>query len=62
LKTEYRCRVVSQQFEADSWGDFRLGGILYSARAPLAEADALLVLYDPSEELLRFKGPKLWFK
>jgi hypothetical protein len=28
---------------------------------PLGEADALLVLYDPSDELLRFDGPKLWF-
>ena len=28
---------------------------------PLAKADALLVLYDPSDELLRFDGPKLWF-
>jgi hypothetical protein len=28
---------------------------------PLEEADALLVLYDPSDELLRFTGPKLWF-
>jgi hypothetical protein len=61
LKTEYRCRVVSQQFNADSWNDFRLGSILYSPRVPLEEADALLVLYDPSDELLRFTGPKLWF-
>src|SRR6266545_2809427 len=61
LKTEYRCRVVSQQFKADSWDDFRLGAILYSPRVPLEEANALLVLYDPSDELLRFTGPKLWF-
>jgi hypothetical protein len=58
---EYRCRVVSQQFKADSWNDFRLGSIVYSPRVPLEEADALLVLYDPSDELLRFTGPKLWF-
>lgn len=61
LKTEYRCRVVSQQFKADSWDDFRIGSILYSPRVPLEEADALLVLYDPSAELLAFTGPKLWF-
>jgi hypothetical protein len=60
-ETEYSCRVVSQQFGADSWDDFRLVGILYSPRVPLAKADALLVLYDPSDELLRFDGPKLWF-
>ena len=60
-EAEYRCRVVSQQFKADSWNDFRLGAILYSPRVALEEADALLVLYDPSEELLRFTGPKLWF-
>src|SRR5439155_1344118 len=52
---------VSQQFKADSWTDFRLGAILYSPRVALEEADALLVLYDPSDELLRFTGPKLWF-
>jgi Glycosyltransferase family 10 (fucosyltransferase) C-term len=28
---------------------------------PVEEADALLVLNDPSDELLRFTGPKLWF-
>jgi hypothetical protein len=61
LKAEYRCRVVSQQFKADSWDDFRIGAILYSPRVALEEADALLVLYDPSDELLRFTGPKLWF-
>ena len=63
LNTEavYSCRVVSQQFNADSWNDFRLGAVLYSPRVPLQEADALLVLYDPSDELLRFTGPKLWF-
>ena len=59
---EYRCRVVSQQFKADSWDDFRLGAILYSPRVPLEEADALLVLYNPSDELLRFTGPKLWLR
>jgi hypothetical protein len=61
LKAEYKCRVVSQQFEAYSWDDFRLGSILYSPRVPLQEADVLLVLYDASDELLRFTGPKLWF-
>ena len=58
---EYRCRVVSKQFDADSWDDFRIGAILYSPRVLLEEADALLVLYDPSDELLRFTGPKVWF-
>src|SRR4051812_46590122 len=59
--TQHRCRVVSQQFKVDSWDDFHIGSILYSPRVPLKEADALLVLYDPSDELLRFNGPKLWF-
>ena len=61
LKTMFNCRVVSQQFKADAWNDFQLGDILYSPRLPLDRSDALLVLYDPSEDLLRFKGPKLWF-
>jgi len=60
-KTQYNCRIVSQQFRADSWDDFCLDCIFYSPRVPLAKADALLVLYDPSDELLRFNGPKLWF-
>ena len=60
-ETEYSCRIVSQQFGVDSWDDFRVGDILYSPRVPLAKADALLVLYDPSDELLGFDGPKLWF-
>ena len=60
-ETEYSCRIVSQQFGVDSWDDFRVGDILYSPRVPLAKADALLVLYDPSDELLTFSGPKLWF-
>lgn len=59
--TQYRCRVVSQQFQADSWNDFQIGSILYSPRVALEEADALLVLHDPSDELLKFAGPKLWF-
>jgi len=59
--TQYRCRIVSQQFKGDSWNDFRIGPILYSPQVTLEEADALLVLHDPSEELLKFGGPKLWF-
>jgi hypothetical protein len=59
--TQYRCRIVAQQFKGDSWNDFRIGAILYSPRVPLEEADALLVLQDPSDELLKFSGPKLWF-
>ena len=50
LKIEYKCRVVSQQFKADSWNDVRLASVLYSPRVPFEEADALLVLYDPSDE------------
>jgi len=61
LSTPFKCRVVSQQFKADTWDDFQLDAILYSPRILLETADALLVLYDPSEELLAFRGPKLWF-
>jgi hypothetical protein len=61
LNTISKCRVVSQQFKADTWHDFQLDDVLYSPRVPLDEADALLALYDPSEELLAFHGPKLWF-
>lgn len=57
----FRCRVVSRQFKADTWDDFQLDDILYSPRVPLETADALLALYDPTEELLAFNGPKLWF-
>jgi hypothetical protein len=61
VNTIFKCRVVSQQFKADAWDDFQIDDILYSPRVPLESADALLALYDPSEELLTFNGPKLWF-
>jgi len=57
---EYKCRIVSVQYRTSEWGDFTIDNILYSPRLPLEEADGLIVLYDPSEELLRFKGPKIW--
>ncbi len=61
MNTLFKCRVVSQQFKADTWDDFQLDDIVYSPRVPLDKADALLALYDPIEELLVFDGPKLWF-
>lgn len=57
----YKCRVVSEQFRAHEWGEFTMDNIFYSAKLPLKEADALVVLYDPCEDLLAFQGPKLWF-
>jgi hypothetical protein len=57
----FRCRIVSKQFRAFEWNDFTIDNVFYSPRQPLENADALIVLYDPSEELLKFKGPKLWF-
>lgn len=39
-----KCRIVSQQFGADSWEDFEIDGIEYSGRTPLSEADALVAL------------------
>jgi hypothetical protein len=61
MELNYKCRIVSQQFQASEWGDFTIDNVFYSPRLPLQDADALVVLYDPSEELLNFKGPKLWF-
>jgi Glycosyltransferase family 10 (fucosyltransferase) C-term len=58
---KFKCRIVSQQFHAVGWDDFTIDDVFYSPRLALKEADALIVLYDPSEELLEFKGPKLWF-
>jgi hypothetical protein len=55
------CRVVSHQFQAETWDDFEMDGICYSGRTPLAAANALVALYDPTEELLTFRGPKVWF-
>ncbi len=60
-KVKFKCRVVSQQFHANEWRDFEIEDVYYSSRLPLADADALIVLYDPCEELLSFHGPKLWF-
>ena len=61
--------IVSQQkgfkvrIASRSWhpGTFTRDGILYSEAVPLEEADGLIGLYDPMEELLTFKGPKLWY-
>jgi len=61
LNKIFKCRVVSQQLRADTWDQFQLDDILYSPRVPLERTDALLALYDPSEELLAFHGPKLWY-
>jgi hypothetical protein len=58
---KYHCKIVSQQFRVSEWPDFPIDDVLYSPRLPLEKADALIVMYDPSEELLSFKGPKLWF-
>lgn len=57
----FKCRIVSEQFRVSDWGEFRSGDVLYSSRISLSEADGLVVLYDPSDELLRFRGPKVWF-
>ena len=35
--------------------------LLYSDAITLQEAHALLALYDPTEVLLRFRGPKVWY-
>jgi Glycosyltransferase family 10 (fucosyltransferase) C-term len=40
---------------------FSHDGLLYSDGITQKAADALLALYDPTEELLHFKGPKLWY-
>jgi Glycosyltransferase family 10 (fucosyltransferase) C-term len=58
---KFKCRIVSQQFRAMEWDDFSIDNISYSPRLPLGNADALIVLYDPSEEMLSFQGPKLWY-
>jgi hypothetical protein len=50
--TRFNCRVVSQQFRADLWDDYVIDDVKYSSRIALSQADALLVLYDPSEEML----------
>ncbi len=57
----FQCRIVSDQFQAYNWSDFTIDNVQYSGKLPLDQADALLALYDPSEELLTFRGPKLWY-
>lgn len=56
----YQIRVVPS-----SWWprgrSFLHDGCLYSDGIGLQKADALLALYDPTEELLKFDGPKLWY-
>jgi hypothetical protein len=57
----YKVRIVSEQFRAAEWDDFSIDNIFYSPRIPLDDANGLVALYDPTEELLKFSGPKLWF-
>lgn len=54
-------RIVSQQYRTSEWNDFQIDDVLYSPRVNLKEADGLVALYDPTEELLEFSGPKVWF-
>jgi len=57
---KYRCRIISEQFGSDNWPEFERRDVIFSSKIPLKEADGLLAIYDPSSELLEFKGPKLW--
>ena len=59
-RSGYRIRVVPSSW----WPKGRSlehDGLFYSCSVDFEEADGLLALYDPTEELLRFKGPKLWY-
>src|ERR1700723_553880 len=58
---KFKCRVVSQTYGALNWPDFEVANVFFSGRLPLEQADGLLAMYDPTDELLRFPGPKLWF-
>ena len=58
---KFKCRIVSNQFKASEWTDFTIDDVLYSLHLAPENADGLIAFYEPSEELLRFKGPKLWF-
>lgn len=55
-----KVRITSVSNKAHLWNDFVIEDILYSGKLALEEADGLLAMVDPTEELLRFKGPKLW--
>jgi hypothetical protein len=58
---ELRCRLVSTTYSCAGWDNRLIEGVRYSTDIPLEQADALLALYDPTEELLHFRGPKLWY-
>ena len=58
---KFKCRIVSDTYHALNWPDYVISDVVFSARVPLEQADGLLALYDPTEELLRFPGPKMWF-
>ena len=54
----FRVRIAPGSWQP---GPFVRDGVLYSRDVRLDEADGLIALYDPSEELVRFRGPKLWY-
>ncbi|WCJ59686.1 hypothetical protein NXS98_00790 [Fontisphaera persica] len=56
-----KVRITSINYKAHLWEDSIIDDILYSGKLSLQEADGLLAIVDPTEELLIFKGPKLWY-
>jgi hypothetical protein len=60
-KKKYYCRVTSVSYNCESWDDYTIDDVTYSSKIPLDKADALVAFYDPTQELLEFKGPKIWY-
>ena len=58
---EFRVRVPTSSWWSLERPALIVDGVLFSSEVPLKEADGLFVLKDPSEEFVRFEGPRLWY-
>jgi hypothetical protein len=55
-KTQLSVRITGINWDMS----FERNGVFYSTQIPLSDANGLLCLYSPVEEILDFHGPKLW--
>ena len=61
MQKMYKCRITSSSLKCETWGEYTIDNITYSSEISLDEADALVAFYDPTQELIDFKGPKIWY-
>lgn len=56
-----KVRLTAPQWFIKHFDDSVVENVLFSSAVPLDRADGLIVINDPSHELLEFHGHKIWF-